>query len=326
MTCSSANHKPLCPANSEAAHNDTHSEFSREAEPLAPDCASHSGSMNCDLLRWAASQELPFIQHSVLVTLALFTDESGRAQISKAQIAKRAGVTDRQVHTILERLAWRQLLSIGKGEKRGRGRPANAYTLNSGNLVPETDFKNLTSGIPIPEANFQNTDFEKPTSRTELQEQAAKVIEAVDNAAGACIGTGARAQTQPSNTITSQIRSDQIEPPTKAMIDALIKRADDGCNPTNGNLHSGAELIRYLRGGCIWEDIEFATDKLAASFRGQGKRFSTWKLLEEHVVEVRDRRVAGLPPPAPIQFRPLQRQTSRGPYRANGIAPMVAVG
>jgi hypothetical protein len=112
------------------------------------------------------------------------------------------------------------------------------------------------------------------------------------------------------------------------MIDALIARAGDGCNPTHGDVHSGAELTRLLRGGCTWEDIEFATDRLAASFRRRGQRFGTWTLLEEHAVKIRDRRLAGLP--APTTPSPTASWDSRprrnGPYGANGIAPMVGVG
>jgi hypothetical protein len=140
------------------------------------------------------------------------------------------------------------------------------------------------------------------------------------------ISTGARAETLNLNTSTSQIRSDQIA--TKAMIEALIERAGPAADPAASGLHHGADLNRFLRGGCDWEaDIEPAVDKIAASFGAQGKRFRTWGLLEEHVIEFRNRRLAGLPPPAPpVAFVRRQAVTANGGYRSNGIRPMVALG
>lgn len=85
---------------------------------------------------------------------------------------------------------------------------------------------------------------------------------------------------------------------TKAQIEALIERAGDACDPTAPGLHHGADLNRMVRGGCDWAaDIEPAVDLLAASFRRRGRRFATWSLLEEHAVQNRDRRLAGLPAP-----------------------------
>ncbi|GIK48008.1 MAG: hypothetical protein BroJett013_07050 [Alphaproteobacteria bacterium] len=152
---------------------------------------------------------------------------------------------------------------------------------------------------------------------------------AVDNAGGACIGTGARAETPNLKTRASQIQSDQIEPVTKAMIAALIDRCGQAINPTAADVHHAGELNRLLRGGCLWdEDILPAADKLAASFLSRGKRFGTWRLLEEHALDLRDRRLAGVRAPEAIplpSYRPVQR-TRGGPYRANGITPLVAVG
>jgi hypothetical protein len=152
--------------------------------------------------------------------------------------------------------------------------------------------------------------------------------QAGDNPPRADIGTGARAETLNLNTrATDQIRSDRTA--TKAEIDALIRRAGEGCDPTAPGVHHGADLNRLLRGGCDWAlDIEPAVDKLSASFLRRGKRFSTWALLEEHAIEFRDRRLAGLPAPvAPSAIAARDARPRRnGPYGANGIAPMVACG
>lgn len=101
---------------------------------------------------------------------------------------------------------------------------------------------------------------------------------------------------EPVNHIVPSARA----PVSKDDIAALINRAGDACNPTCASLHHGADLNRLLRGGCDWdEDILPAVDRLAASFRGRGKRFGTWDLLVEHAVENRDRRLAGLPASKP---------------------------
>jgi len=92
---------------------------------------------------------------------------------------------------------------------------------------------------------------------------------------------------------------------SKEDINMLIARAGDACDPTAPGVHHGADLNRFLRGGCDWEaDILPAVDRLAASFRKRGQRFSTWQLLEEAVVQNRDRRLAGLPAPGAVTEQP----------------------
>lgn len=110
-----------------------------------------------------------------------------------------------------------------------------------------------------------------------------------------------------------------LEPPlknrivSKAEIGSLIDRAGDACDPTAPGLHHGADLNRMIRGGCDWaSDIEPAVDQLAASFRRRGKRFATWSLLEEHAVQNRDRRLAGVPAPS----KPSEKTNGR-----NGSSP-----
>jgi len=92
---------------------------------------------------------------------------------------------------------------------------------------------------------------------------------------------------------------------TKAMIEGLIERAGEGCDPTAAGVHHGSDLNRLVRGGCDWEDdICPAVDKLAASFRRRGQRFGTWSLLEEHALQNRDRRLAGVADPKPAAEQP----------------------
>lgn len=151
-----------------------------------------------------------------------------------------------------------------------------------------------------------------------------------DNSAAPCIGTGAHAQKLTLNTTASdQIRSDRVV--TQAEIKALIERAGVACaNGAPGLIH-GADINRLLRGGCDFEqDIIPAVDKLAASFIRRGKKLRTWELLEEHAIDFRDRRLAGIPAPKAINDAPAFRQQrstyGRGAYGANGISRLVAVG
>lgn len=88
-------------------------------------------------------------------------------------------------------------------------------------------------------------------------------------------------------------------PVSKPEIEALIARAGDACDATAPGVHHGADLNRFIRGGCDLDaDIGPAVDQLAASFRRRGKRFATWSLLEENAVQNRDRRLAGIPAPS----------------------------
>lgn len=273
----------------------------------------------CDAITWAAAQKLPAQRSAVLVQLT--------CGLSRDQIAEHLSLTTRQVAAILDDLAEKGFVLKTKAKRAGRGRPANVYTPNFGSAFPEASFQKSNSGSRLQETGFQKSDLRKVASGNALPEITSKNPETVDNPPAPCIGTGARAETLNLNTRASDlIGSDQASPPTKKMIDALCARAGDACNVTRGGVHHGADLTRFLRAGCTWEDIEFATDKLAASFRGRRQQFATWALLEEHVTEIRDRRLAGLAPvAAPVSFQ-RRAPASNGGYRSNGIRPMVATG
>lgn len=81
------------------------------------------------------------------------------------------------------------------------------------------------------------------------------------------------------------------------LLDGLKARADGAINLTSGHVHHAGELSRLLRGGCTSEDIENATDAITANFKARRKTFSSWAVISELAVEMRDRRLAGVPEP-----------------------------
>lgn len=91
-------------------------------------------------------------------------------------------------------------------------------------------------------------------------------------------------------------------------LEALKARADGAINLTSGHVHHFGEIGRLLRGGCVWEDLENATDAITASFKAKGKRFHSWAVISELAVELRDRRLQGVPEPQQRTEQPRRSQ------------------
>lgn len=184
----------------------------------------------------------------------------------------------------------RELVDTGLLNKTERERESGpGLTSNLYRVFPEHDPSRKNAATPPSRENAEggerktaergNADLRPPWPQAPAATLAAK---------GAATGT----VTEPLEIISSL-----SVPATKAQIEALIEYAGDGVDPTAPGVHHGSDLNRFQRAGCTVDDILAAVDRLSASFRRRGKRFGTWSLLEEHVIENRDRRLAGLPPP-----------------------------
>ena len=252
----------------------------------------------------------------------------GKGYQKRADIAGKIGKTVVTVARAIDRLVSLRLIE----RETVKGKPSklriSGHIIDAARIIGDTTKSDtrIAGDTPTRIADATSATNDTTTRITNDTTNANDTGQNVENF-GAPISTGARAETLNLNTSTDQIRSDQIAPPTKEMIAALVRRAGDSCDPTKAGLLHGGDLTRFLRGGCTWEDLEFAVDKLAASFAARGKRFSTWSLLEEHALDIRNRRMAGLPPPAPpVAFVRRPAVSNNGGYRSNGIRPMVATG
>lgn len=106
-------------------------------EPPALENHAHSGGMHCELLAWAASQNLGnATQYAVLVRLA-HQAHDGVVRASRSDIARCVGLSERQVTNVLKALQERGLITRQRHGGTGKGRQANTYTLNAtGNPLP----------------------------------------------------------------------------------------------------------------------------------------------------------------------------------------------
>lgn len=312
---------PLCQASAGEFHSGLQSEISRETEPLADKSEGDAEGMQSQIqAQPGACAAILALADDTRITASEYRVFAliGKGYQKRADMA---AIMKKTVVTVARAIS--KLVSLGLVEREVVPGKASKLRISGRIIDASRILKDTPTHITVATSITKDT----ATRITDDTAHADDTGSAVDKPGAACIGTGARAETLNLNTSTDLIRSDQIAPASKDAIDALIRRAGDACNPTNANILGGAELTRFLRGGCSWEDIEFATDMLAASFRGRGKRFSTWSLLEEHVIEIRNRRLAGLAPPAPpVAFVRRQPVSHNGGYRSNGIRPMVATG
>lgn len=99
-------------------------------------------------------QEMSPQQIAVLFVL-LAREEAGLPPITKYELGALVGVTERYVATILSDLQKKlALILAGKGEKKGRGRAPNKYTIRPdsvGAVIPEDWIRNCKSGTVVPE-------------------------------------------------------------------------------------------------------------------------------------------------------------------------------
>lgn len=313
---------PLCQASAGEFHSEAQSEISRETEPLADEGEGNAESMQSQIqAQPGACAAILALADDTRITASEYRVFAliGKGYQKRADMA---AIMKKKVVTVARAIS--KLVSLGLIEREVV--PGKASKLRiSGRIIDAARILQDTT-THITDATSITKDT--ATRITDDTAQSDDTGSSVDKSEPAYMGTGARAETLNLNTRASDlIGSDQIEPPSRDMIAALVKRVGPAGDPTKGGLLHGGDLTRFLRGGCIWEDLEFAADKLAASFLGRGKRFSTWSLLEEHAIDIRNRRLAGLPPPAPpVAFVRRQPSANTGGYRSNGIRPMVATG
>lgn len=313
-------------------------------------CAGHDGEMlsshraPCTQLKWFLDRlnEHPMTtaQVAVLAALLALQDEQGSsAKITKAQLGALVGLSERQVATVLKQLETdiRELIKSKRDGGAGKGRGANSYTVSveaNGNPVPEAGFRLPTAnGNRLPELGFRQPSNQQPASGSA---NGGQLPVACEQKPAPYKNAGARAETPILNTTTlSELNPETPSPAstptgvvvvaTKGMVDEALALAGDSANLTSGDVHHGAEFNRLLRGGCDWEaDVLPAIAALAASFSHQRKTFRSWRIITERATENRDRRLAGLPPPAPVH-QLQQRQRRSGPP-VNGITPMAYTG
>lgn len=311
---------PLCQASAGEFHSGLQTEISRETQPRPDESEGDADGMQSQIqAQPGACAAILALADDTRITASEYRVFAliGRGYQKRADIA---AIMKKTVVTVARAIS--KLVSLGLVEREVVPGKASKLCI-SGRII---DAARIIQDTPTRITVATSITKDTATRITDDTAHADDTGQAVDKPAAACIGTGARAETLNLNTSTDQIRSDQIA--TKAMIEALIGRAGAAADPAASGLRHGADLNRYLRGGCDWEsDIEPAVDKIAASFGAQGKRFRTWALLEEHVIDFRNRRLAGLPPPAPpVAFVRRQAVSHNGGYRSNGIRPMVATG
>lgn len=199
--------------------------------------------------------------------------------------------------------AMKELIHAGHIKVSGRTRNGGGQSSNLYTLTPSRNY----AAPPPPAADL------RPSPPAEMPRG-----EPHSYAAGGAASGAAPYEPSLEPSINNRIAS-------KDQINSLIERAGDACDPTAPGLHHGADLNRMIRGGCDWSaDIEPAVDQLAASFRRRGRRFATWALLEEHAVQNRDRRLAGLP--APQKPTTAQSTSGRRVSAASVITRMIEEG
>ena len=294
-------------------------EMLSQTQPRNRSDAAQSGAMNCALLQWVAQQDdLPPHLQAILLRLVKLMDEHGSVALSQADIAPHVRLGERQT-----RAAIKELVALGALHRKRRGavrkgRAPDALSVNferqhdTGSASPvsvDNSDSAVTSPVSTPPHDNGGSGDPSPVSQKASDNggmpPVSKKLPHIENAP---------ARAEPLTNNSKRIGSDLIA--SKEMIEALIDRAAGACDPTAPGLHHGADLNRLLRAGCDWtDDILPAVDKLVASFRRRGGRFSTWALLEEHAVEFRNRRQAGVTePPAVLRYERPRNGVRRNLY------------
>lgn len=317
--------------------------------PHAPG-AGHDGEMlssqraSCTQLKWFLDRlnEHPMTtaQVAVLAALLALQDEQGAsAKITKAKLGALVGLSERQVATVLKQLETdiRELIKSKRDGGAGKGRGANSYTVNveaNGNPVPEAGFRlPEANGNGLPELGFRQPSYRQPASGSAngnglpvaCEQKSAPYKNASARAETPILNITTLSELNPETPNPASTTTGVVVAVTKDMVDEALARAGASANLTSGDVHHGAEFNRLLRGGCDWEaDVLPAIDALAASFAHQRKTFRSWRIITEKATENRDRRLAGLPPPAPVHQ--LEQRRRRPGQPANGITPMAYTG
>lgn len=114
-----------------------------------------------------------------------------------------------------------------------------------------------------------------------------------------------------------------------AMAEEAKERAGAAVNLTCGYVHHGQDLRRLLDAGCDWhEDVLPAIDAVSAGIIARkGKLINSWGHpgIVEAALTLRDRRLAGLPPPQPVSETPRPMRAAK-PSMASVIDRMEAEG
>lgn len=88
---------------------------------------------------------------------------------------------------------------------------------------------------------------------------------------------------------------------TMALVDEALNLAKGVANLTSADVHHGRVFRQLFAADCTRDDILDAVTGLSAAYRERKRTFHSWAVIADAAQQNRDKRVAGLTAPAPIQ-------------------------
>lgn len=225
---------PLCQASAGEFHSGLQTEISRETEPPSERRPPESGSMNCDLLRWAADQTKisPHLQ-GILVRLVRLMDDDGVLAMKQAEIAPLIGIGERQTRAAIAALVDAKVINRKRRGGLGGGRVCDALICNrpekaTGETPPlsaqPAEIAKCDNGGCSPLATGGKaqpaiggmsplSSAKSATGDNAVELPVSEILDAefVDNSPAPYKGTGARAEELTLNTLSTELYSEQAE-------------------------------------------------------------------------------------------------------------------
>lgn len=229
----------------------------------------------------------------VLAALGTYTDKQGWCRPKQETVALRIGVARTTVLAAIKRLTAIGYLEHEHQTVAGRGRSASRYRVKLDVEEPMSE----------PMSDMENPMSVETTSAPDVRNHVVPAdiggVPDVRNKGGP-MSSPTNSQEEHSQE-HSQGRergaregSDEVTP---QMLDALKVRAEGAINLANANVHHPAALRQLLREGCVWQDIEDATDAAAGAIRAKkGRPFYSWAFIREGALQNRDRRAQPIAP------------------------------
>lgn len=218
----------------------------------------------------------------VLAALGTYANKQGWCHPKQETIAIRVGLKRPTVALAIKRLA-----ELGYLEKQGlttpgRGRTGSKYRVKLD--IDDPMFADTTSGADVAMADVGEPDIGGADVRLDARPMFAQTNSQEEHSH----------MNVPKKEEEKARASDDVTPD---MLEALKARADGAINLTNANIHHAGALRQLLREGCVWQDIEDATDAVSGSIKARkGRPFFSWGVIRESALANRDRRNAPLAP------------------------------
>lgn len=308
MTDPTREGKPLRTDSSALRSGESTSDAANERH--ACEGAAYPEGMDCNLLKWSASQSgLSMQEYAVLVALASRA-VGGKATVSKADLAAQFKCSDRHISDVLAKLEQNLSAHFERAREgaKGRGRAANSYTITpalNGTPLPVSDATSVNSGsgtgVLVTESN-RNPASGKSALHGSLVPEA-EFREVVEKSPPNNNNNKPPLEIYPERAVLAEpvvvvaANSDRPPPPVWQQLADEIRSPFLDPNKSQSLVMSGGVVANWIAAGADYErDIVPTVRRIMAGKASKGQHIRAWGYFTDAVREAAAARLASEQP------------------------------